>query len=421
MANWFITGVSSGFGRALAEAALAKGHKVIGTVRQETAKAPFEALSPGNAAAVVLDVTDEAGVHTVVDEVVQHHGRIDVLVNNAGYGLEGAVEEVSLDQVRDQFEVNVFGPVAVMQAVLPHMRKQRSGHIINVTSMGGLTAFPGVGIYNGSKFALDGISEALAKEVKPLGIKVTIVAPGSFRTDWAGRSMVHVEKPISDYEPTAGAFRRSLAERNGRQGGDPKKAAGAIITVTEASHPPLRLVLGPDALRFVGDKLGALQAELLKWEAVGGDELRRLRRAKALGGRRRLRRCARLTRRLAAIAPLLQPLHDNEHRRHERDGEDRRAEHAGQYGDTDRLLCVGAGARGEHQRHHAEDEGERRHEDGAEARTSRFHRGLEDVLALANAQFARELDDEDGVLARQRDKQDEANLRVEVVADAKRQ
>jgi NAD(P)-dependent dehydrogenase (short-subunit alcohol dehydrogenase family) len=268
MANWFITGVSSGFGRALAEAVLAKGHKVIGTVRQEEAKAPFEALSPGNATAVVLDVTDEADVHTVVDEVVQHHGRIDVLVNNAGYGLEGAVEEVSLDQVRDQFEVNVFGPVAVMQAVLPQMRKQRSGHIINVTSMGGLTAFPGVGIYNGSKFALDGISEALAKEVKPLGIKVTIVAPGSFRTDWAGRSMVHVEKPISDYEPTAGAFRQSLADRNGRQAGDPKKAAAAIITATEASEPPLRLVLGPDALRFVGDKLGALQAEMRKWEAV---------------------------------------------------------------------------------------------------------------------------------------------------------
>jgi NAD(P)-dependent dehydrogenase (short-subunit alcohol dehydrogenase family) len=268
MANWFITGVSSGFGRALAEAVLAKGHKVIGTVRQEEARAPFEALSPGNAAAVVLDVTDEAGVHTVVDEVVQRHGRIDVLVNNAGFGLEGAVEEVSLDQVRDQFEVNVFGPVAVMQAVLPHMRKQRSGHIINVTSMGGLTAFPGVGIYNGSKFALDGISEALAKEVRPLGIKVTIVAPGSFRTDWAGRSMVHVEKPISDYEPTAGAFRQSLAERNGRQGGDPKKAAAALIAVTEANEPPLRLVLGPDALRFVGDKLGALQAEMLKWAAV---------------------------------------------------------------------------------------------------------------------------------------------------------
>jgi NAD(P)-dependent dehydrogenase (short-subunit alcohol dehydrogenase family) len=268
MANWFITGVSTGFGRALAEAVLAKGHTVIGTVRQEASRAPFEALAPGRAFAVVLDVTDEAGVHHVIDDVVARHGGIDVLVNNAGYGLEGAIEEVSLDQVRQQFEVNVFGPVAVMQAALPHMRKARAGHIINVTSMGGLTAFPGVGIYNGSKFALEGISEALAKEVKPLGLKVTIVEPGSFRTDWAGRSMVHVERPIADYESTAGAFRLSLAQRNGHQAGDPRKAADAIILVTEASEPPLRLLLGPDALRFVGEKLGALQAEMLKWAPV---------------------------------------------------------------------------------------------------------------------------------------------------------
>lgn len=268
MANWFITGVSSGFGRALAQAVLAKGHNVIGTVRQDAAREAFEDLAPGRASAVVLDVTDEVGVHHVVDEVVERYGGIDVLVNNAGYGLEGAVEEVSLDQVRQQFEVNVFGAVAVIQAVLPYLRKQRSGHIVNITSMGGLAAFPGVGIYNGSKFALEGISEALAKEVKPLGIKVTIVEPGSFRTDWAGRSMVHVEDTIADYEPTAGAFRQSLAERNGRQGGDPRKAAEAIILVTEAEQPPLRLVLGPDALRFVGEKLGALQSEMLKWALV---------------------------------------------------------------------------------------------------------------------------------------------------------
>jgi NAD(P)-dependent dehydrogenase (short-subunit alcohol dehydrogenase family) len=268
MANWFITGVSSGFGRALAESVLAKGHNVIGTVRQEAARAPFEALAPGKASAVVLDVTDEVAVHEVVDEVAAKHGTIDVLVNNAGYGLEGAVEEVSLDQVRRQFEVNVFGAVAMIQAVLPHMRKQRSGHIINITSMGGLTAFPGVGIYNGSKFALEGISEALAKEVKPLGIKVTIVAPGSFRTDWAGRSMEHIENPIADYEATAGAFRQSLAQRNGKQGGDPRKAAEAIILATEADQPPLHLLLGPDALRFVGEKLGALQSEMLKWALV---------------------------------------------------------------------------------------------------------------------------------------------------------
>jgi NAD(P)-dependent dehydrogenase (short-subunit alcohol dehydrogenase family) len=268
MANWFITGVSSGFGRALAERVLAKGHRVIGTVRKDDHKHEFEALAPGRAQAVVLDVTDAPAVHRVVGEVAGRDGGIDVLVNNAGYGVEGAIEEVTLEQVRDQFEVNVFGAVSMMQAVLPHMRQRRAGHIVNISSMGGLTAFPGVGIYNGSKFALEGISEALAKEVKPLGIKVTIVEPGSFRTDWAGRSMVHVEKPIADYEATAGQFRQSLAQRNGRQAGDPHKGADAIIFAVEAKDPPLRLILGPDALRFVGDKLGAMQAEIMKWAAI---------------------------------------------------------------------------------------------------------------------------------------------------------
>ena len=268
MANWLITGVSSGFGRALAEAVLAKGNTVAGTLRNQAAKADFEKLAPGKAIGILLDVTDEASVRRGVAEAEKKTGSIDVLVNNAGYGLEGAVEEVTLDQIRAQFEVNVFGAVSVIQAVLPAMRKRRSGHIINITSMGGLTAFPGVGIYNGSKFALEGISEALAKEVKPLGVKVTIVAPGSFRTDWAGRSMVHVDGAIADYEATAGAFRKSLAQRNGRQPGDPGKAAGAIIAVVEAAEPPLHLLLGPDALRFVGEKLGALQAEILRWAPV---------------------------------------------------------------------------------------------------------------------------------------------------------
>jgi NAD(P)-dependent dehydrogenase (short-subunit alcohol dehydrogenase family) len=268
MANWLITGVSSGFGRALAEAVLAKGSTVAGTVRNEAAKSEFEKLAPGKAVGILLDVTDQASVRRGVEEAEKKTGGIDVLVNNAGYGLEGAVEEVTLEQVRSQFEVNVFGAVSVIQAALPFMRKRRAGHIVNITSMGGLTAFPGVGIYNGSKFALEGISEALAKEVKPLGIKVIIVAPGSFRTDWAGRSMVHVDGSIDDYKATAGAFRRSLAQRNGHQAGDPKKAAEAIIAAVEAADPPLHLLLGPDALRFVGEKLGALQAEILKWAPV---------------------------------------------------------------------------------------------------------------------------------------------------------
>lgn len=269
MAHWLITGVSTGFGRALAERLLDTGHRVTGTVRKDADKAAFEKLKPGLSHAVILDVTDEKGVRPAVDAVARA-APIDVLVNNAGYGLEGAIEEVSLDQVRRQFEVNVFGAVSMIQAVLPHMRARKSGHIINITSMGGLAAFPGVGIYNGSKFALEGISEALAKEVKPLGIKVTIIEPGSFRTDWAGRSMVHVENAIPDYAATAGAFRQSLAERNGKQGGDPKKAADAIITAFEATDPPLHLLLGPDALRLVGEKLGALQSEILKWSPVSG-------------------------------------------------------------------------------------------------------------------------------------------------------
>jgi NAD(P)-dependent dehydrogenase (short-subunit alcohol dehydrogenase family) len=268
MANWLITGVSSGFGRALAEAVLQKGDLVAGTVRNEAAKTEFEKLAPGRSLAILLDVTDEDSARRGVDEAERRSGGIDILVNNAGYGFEGAIEEASLAQIRAQFEVNVFGAVAVIQAVLPHMRHRRAGHIVNITSMGGLTAFAGVGVYNGSKFALEGISEALSKEVGPLGIKVTIVEPGSFRTDWAGRSMIHVEQSIPDYEETAGAYRRSLWQRNGRQAGDPQKAAQAIILAVEAEPPPLHLLLGPDALRLVGEKLGALQAEILKWAPV---------------------------------------------------------------------------------------------------------------------------------------------------------
>ncbi len=268
MSLWFITGVSSGFGRSLAETLLKKGHKVAGTVRNAEAKTAFEKLKPGETYAVLMDVTDEIAVKRGVAEIEDKFGPIDVLVNNAGYGLEGAVEEATLAQVRHQFEVNVFGAVSVIQAVLPFMRKRRAGHIVNITSMGGLATFAGVGIYSGSKFALEGISEALAQEVKHLGIKVTIVEPGSFRTDWAGRSMVHIEKPIADYEPSAGVYRKMVVERNGRQKGDPHKAAEAIILAVESPEPPLHLILGPDALNLVGAKLGALQAEILKWASV---------------------------------------------------------------------------------------------------------------------------------------------------------
>jgi NAD(P)-dependent dehydrogenase (short-subunit alcohol dehydrogenase family) len=271
MANWLITGVSSGFGRALAEVIFKKGGTVAGTVRKEKDKAEFERLAPGKAFAILLDVTDEKAVRQGVKEAEQKTGGIDVLVNNAGYGFEGAVEEATLAEFRHQFDVNVFGAVAVIQAILPFMRARRHGHIVNISSIGGLTAFPGIGAYHGSKFALEGISESLAKEVRHLGIKVTIVEPGGFRTDWAGRSMLHVDQTIPDYDASAGAFRRMLAERNGKQTGDPRKAAEAIILAVESEEPPLHLLLGPDALRLAGEKLGALTAEILKWAPVSAD------------------------------------------------------------------------------------------------------------------------------------------------------
>jgi NAD(P)-dependent dehydrogenase (short-subunit alcohol dehydrogenase family) len=271
MAKWLITGVSSGFGRALSEAIFEKGGSVAGTIRNEKAKSGFEKLAPGKAFGILLDVTDDAAVARGVKEAEGKLGGIDVLVNNAGYGFEGAVEEATLADFRHQFDVNVFGAVAMMQAVLPSMRKQRAGHIVNISSIGGLTGFPGIGAYHGSKFALEGISEALAKEVKHLGIKVTIIEPGGFRTDWAGRSMMKAAQTIPDYDASAGAFRRMLAERNGKQAGDPRKAAEAIILAVESPEPPLHLLLGPDALRMAGEKLGALTAEILKWAPVSAN------------------------------------------------------------------------------------------------------------------------------------------------------
>ncbi|MGF6876344.1 NAD(P)-dependent dehydrogenase (short-subunit alcohol dehydrogenase family) [Paraburkholderia sp. MM5477-R1] len=195
-----ITGVSSGFGRALAQEALAVGHKVVGTVRSAQAKREFESVSANAAWGRVLDVTDFDAIDGVVAEIEAGVGPIDVLVNNAGYGHEGIMEESPLSDMRRQFDVNVFGAVAMMKAVLPFMRERRRGHILNITSMGGYITMPGIAYYCGSKFALEGISEALGKEVKPFGIAVTAVAPGSFRTDWAGRSMTRTPRSISDYD-----------------------------------------------------------------------------------------------------------------------------------------------------------------------------------------------------------------------------
>jgi NAD(P)-dependent dehydrogenase (short-subunit alcohol dehydrogenase family) len=264
----FITGVSSGFGQAIAEAALAAGHRVVGTARQASALASFEALAPGRAVARRLDVTDADAVMAVVAGIEREVGAIDVLVNNAGYGHEGLVEEASLAELRQQFEVNVFGAVAVIKAVLPYMRARRAGRIINITSMGGLVTFPGLAFYHGSKFALEGISETLAKEVRDLGIFVTAVEPGAFRTDWAGRSMARTPRSIADYDALFEPLRKAREARSGRQPGDPAKLAAAVLRLVGEAAPPVHLPLGRDAVDLVRRKLAALNAEIVAWEKI---------------------------------------------------------------------------------------------------------------------------------------------------------
>ncbi|CAD6532115.1 oxidoreductase [Paraburkholderia metrosideri] len=263
-----ITGVSSGFGRALAEEALAAGYRVVGTVRSEQAKQAFEALDATRAFGRVLDVTDFASVEHVVADIEATVGPLDVLVNNAGYGHEGVMEESPLAEMRRQFDVNVFGAVAVMKSVLPYMRERRRGHILNITSMGGFITMPGIAYYCGSKFALEGISEALGKEVKPFGIHVTAVAPGSFRTEWAGRSMVRTPRSIQDYDPLFDPIRKGREEKSGRQLGDPVKAARAMLSAIESDEPPSHLLLGSDALGLVREKFSLLSAEFDAWETV---------------------------------------------------------------------------------------------------------------------------------------------------------
>lgn len=267
--TFFITGISSGFGQALASAALAAGHRVVGTARSREAASAFEALEPGRAFARQLDVTDHPAVLAVARDVETTIGPVDVLVNNAGYGHEGVLEESPLEDMRRQFEVNVFGTVAVIKAFLPFMRGRRRGRILNITSMGGFITMPGIAYYCGSKFALEGISAALGKEVEGLGIDVTAVAPGSFRTDWAGRSMVRAPRSIVDYDAVFDPVRARRQAVSGRQVGDPAKAAIAMLQIaTAAEKPPAHLLLGSDALGLVRGHLADLQAQLAQWESL---------------------------------------------------------------------------------------------------------------------------------------------------------
>ncbi|ALK34295.1 oxidoreductase [Burkholderia plantarii] len=263
-----ITGVSSGFGQALAREALAAGHRVVGTVRNEAARQAFEALDPSRAVARLLDVTDFDAIDGVVADIEANVAPVDVLVNNAGYGHEGVMEESPLDEMRRQFDVNVFGAVAMTKAVLPFMRARRRGHILNITSMGGFITMPGIAYYCGSKFALEGISEVLGKEVAPFGIAVTAVAPGSFRTDWAGRSMVRTPRTIADYDALFDPIRAAREEKSGKQLGDPVKAARAMLTAIDSDAPPAHLLLGSDALALVRGKLAAMAEEIDAWETL---------------------------------------------------------------------------------------------------------------------------------------------------------
>ena len=266
--TFLITGAGAGFGRAFTEAALEAGHTVVGTVRRKDQRIAFEGPHSKRAHRVILDVTHFDAIDATVRKIEAQVGPIDVLVNNAGYGHEGILEESPLAELIHQFEVNVFGAVAMIKAVLPAMRRRRRGHIINITSMAGYISMPGIAYYSGSKFALEGITEALAQEVKGLGIKVTAIAPGSFRTEWAGRSMVRSERSVSDYDTVFNPVRKRRLENSGQQAGDPAKAARVLLEIAESDEPPTHLLLGTDALKLVEQRLAALHDEIQAWEPV---------------------------------------------------------------------------------------------------------------------------------------------------------
>jgi NAD(P)-dependent dehydrogenase (short-subunit alcohol dehydrogenase family) len=265
---WFITGCSTGLGRALAKRVLERGYRCIVTARKPAQVEDIVTAHPTAAKAVALDVADPNQVSEAVAQAERVFGRIDVLVNNAGYGYLAAVEEGDDDEVRAMFETNFFGLVALIKRVLPGMRSRKRGHIVNISSVGGFIGNPGSGYYNGTKFAVEGLSEALAKEVEPLGIRVTVIEPGPFRTDWAGRSLKQAHHPIEAYAATAGARRAEITGRSGKQAGDPERAADAIIKVVEGPNPPLNLVLGKDGLERVRAKFGKLLSTIDEWEPV---------------------------------------------------------------------------------------------------------------------------------------------------------
>lgn len=266
MPVWFITGCSTGFGRELAKYVLERGYRTVVTARNPDEVK--DVVAKGEALALKLDVTDQGQIDAAIKAAEEKFGRIDVLVNNAGIGYFGAIEESEEEQVRRMFEVNVFGLSRMIHAVLPDMRKRRKGFIVNLSSVAGLRSFPALGYYNATKFAVEGLSEALWQEVEPLGINVMLVEPSGFRTDWAGRSANESKVQIDDYAKTAGEWRSEIRADSGKQPGDPVRAAQAIVKAVESTHPPHRLLLGNNAYDSATSKLDELRKEFLAWEAV---------------------------------------------------------------------------------------------------------------------------------------------------------
>ncbi|MFJ8214304.1 oxidoreductase [Streptomyces sp. NPDC096033] len=266
MGVWFVTGASRGLGAEITREALDRGHSVIATARDVSAVLDAYPEKPDGLLAVNADVTRPEQLALAVEAGLEAFGRIDVVVNNAGYGLVGAIEEISDGAARELFDVNVFGVLNTLRATLPTLRSQRSGHVLNIGSVGGFATAPAVGLYGASKFALEGISEALHGELAPLGIRVTIIEPGGFRTDFLNSSSIRVEPAaIADYVAGAGPVREALAANDGLQPGDPAKAAKAVVDITEAGEPPLRLQLGADAVERVEAKLALVRRELDQW------------------------------------------------------------------------------------------------------------------------------------------------------------
>ncbi|OBI94088.1 short-chain dehydrogenase/reductase [Mycobacterium alsense] len=270
MSTWLITGCSTGLGRALAEAVIAAGHNTVVTARDAARVADLTEAAPQRVLAAALDVTDPAQVTSAVRRADERFGGVDVLVNNAGYGYRAAVEEGDDAEVRQLFETHFFGTVAMIKAALPGMRARRSGAIVNISSIGATVHPVGSGYYAAAKAAVEGVSGALRGELAPLGISVTVVEPGAFRTDFAGRSLVQSATVIDDYAATAGQRRKENDTMHGNQAGDPAKAATAIITAVESGEPPGFLLLGPDALAICRHVSEARAAEIAKWEQLSG-------------------------------------------------------------------------------------------------------------------------------------------------------